>query len=123
MKINKPDPLNFNLQLFDIVNPGIVDWNKVTKGEKLNKLGGNMKKIENCNYCVELAGKMKMSHVGIGGSDINQGNQTLTLGKNCWDTGSAGLPQGQPRHGAQGLRFRGSQIVSKKQNKWRGKKQ
>ena len=54
----------------------------MTRGEKLKKLGGNMKRIENCNYCVELAGKMKMSTVGIAGSDINAGNEKLTLGKN-----------------------------------------
>lgn len=67
------------LQLFDIANPGIVEWNRVTRGEKLQKLGGNMKRIENCNYCVELAGQMKMSTVGIAGSDINAGNEKLTL--------------------------------------------
>ena len=39
-----------------------------------------MKKLENCNYAVEL-GKhpAKFSLVGIGGQDLDDGNQTLTL--------------------------------------------
>ena len=43
-------------------------------------MGGNMKKLENCNYAVELAHKMKFSVVGIDGKDLNDGNKTLTLG-------------------------------------------
>ena len=39
-----------------------------------------MKKLENCNYAVELAQKMKFSVVGIAGADLNSGNKTLTLG-------------------------------------------
>lgn len=40
-----------------------------------------MKKIENCNYAVEL-GKSKNNYslVGIGGEDIYNGTQTLVLG-------------------------------------------
>ena len=39
-----------------------------------------MKKLENCNYAVELAQKLKFSVVGIDGKDLNGGNKTLTLG-------------------------------------------
>lgn len=39
-----------------------------------------MKKLENCNYAVELAHKLKFSVVGIDGKDLNDGNKTLTLG-------------------------------------------
>ena len=39
-----------------------------------------MKKIENCNYAVELGKKLNFSLVGIGGTDIHDGNRTLTLG-------------------------------------------
>jgi hypothetical protein len=68
------------LQLLDKVKPGIVDWGKVTSDpEKLKKMGGNMKKLENCNYAIELAHKLRFSLVGIGGKDINDGNKTLTL--------------------------------------------
>nr|XP_006008768.1 PREDICTED: plastin-3 isoform X3 [Latimeria chalumnae] len=56
-----------------------VDWNKVNK-PPYAKLSANMKKLENCNYAVEL-GKhaAKFSLVGIGGQDLNDGNPTLTL--------------------------------------------
>lgn len=39
-----------------------------------------MKKLENCNYAVELGkNQAKFSLVGIGGQDLNEGNRTLTL--------------------------------------------
>ena len=47
------------------------------------KLGGNMKRLENCNYAIDLAHKMKFSVVGIAGEDIFGGNKTLTLGRYC----------------------------------------
>lgn len=40
-----------------------------------------MKKLENCNYAVDLGKQMGFSVVGIGGKDIFDGNK-LTLGKN-----------------------------------------
>lgn len=40
-----------------------------------------MKKIENCNYAVEIGRKVKFSLVGVGGQDIHDCNETLTLGK------------------------------------------
>lgn len=57
-----------------------VDWkNKVNK-PPYPKLGANMKKLENCNYAVELGKcKAKFSLVGIGGQDLNDGNEVLTL--------------------------------------------
>ncbi|XP_025942798.1 plastin-1 isoform X2 [Apteryx mantelli] len=56
-----------------------VDWNHVNK-PPYPLLGGNMKKIENCNYAVELGKtKAKFSLVGIAGHDLNEGNRTLTL--------------------------------------------
>ncbi|KAM9184188.1 plastin-1 [Mergus octosetaceus] len=56
-----------------------VDWNHVNK-RPYPLLGGNMKKIENCNYAVELGKtKAKFSLVGIAGHDLNEGNPTLTL--------------------------------------------
>ncbi|KAE8277456.1 Plastin-2 L-plastin Lymphocyte cytosolic plastin 1 [Larimichthys crocea] len=40
----------------------------------------NMKKLENCNYAVELGKKeAKFSLVGIAGQDLHAGNRTLTL--------------------------------------------
>lgn len=66
------------LQLFDKVKPGIVKWEKVNKPPY--KMGGNMKKLENCNYAVDLGKQMGFSVVGIGGKDIFDGNK-LTLGE------------------------------------------
>ncbi|KAL4609072.1 hypothetical protein GN956_G24130 [Arapaima gigas] len=56
-----------------------VDWNRVNK-PPYPKLGGNMKKLENCNYAVDLGkNQAKFSLVGIAGQDLNEGNRTLTL--------------------------------------------
>lgn len=41
-----------------------------------------MEKLENCNYAIELGRELKFSLVGIAGQDLNDGNATLTLGKN-----------------------------------------
>jgi plastin-3 len=65
------------LQLFDIVKPGVVDWNVVHK--EFSKLCEFMEKLENCNYVVKLGKKMNFSLIGISGQDINEGNVTLTL--------------------------------------------
>uniref|UniRef100_A0A8D3D7Z8 Plastin-2 n=1 Tax=Scophthalmus maximus TaxID=52904 RepID=A0A8D3D7Z8_SCOMX len=56
-----------------------VDWDRVNK-PPYSKLGSNMKKLENCNYAVELGKKeAKFSLVGIAGQDLNAGNRKLTL--------------------------------------------
>ncbi|NXX84164.1 PLSI protein, partial [Urocolius indicus] len=65
-------------QLYDMTRVP-VEWNRVNK-PPYPLLGGNMKKIENCNYAVELGKtKAKFSLVGIAGHDLNEGNTTLTL--------------------------------------------
>ncbi|XP_046425981.1 plastin-3 isoform X2 [Neodiprion fabricii] len=64
-------------QLYDIIKPGTVSWNKVHK--KFTKLRKFMEKLENCNYAVDLGKQMNFSLVGIAGQDINDGNATLTL--------------------------------------------
>ncbi|XP_052027190.1 plastin-3 [Apodemus sylvaticus] len=66
------------LQLYERIKVP-VDWSKVNK-PPYPKLGANMKKLENCNYAVELGkSPAKFSLVGIGGQDLNDGNSTLTL--------------------------------------------
>ncbi|KAJ8407393.1 hypothetical protein AAFF_G00279670 [Aldrovandia affinis] len=56
-----------------------VDWGRVNK-PPYSKLGGNMKKLENCNYAVDLGkNQAKFSLVGIAGTDLNSGNHKLTL--------------------------------------------
>ncbi|GAA6105557.1 plastin-3 [Tachysurus ichikawai] len=67
------------LQLYERIKVH-VDWNNKVNRPPYPKLGSNMKKLENCNYAVDL-GKTtaKFSLVGIGGQDLNDGNPTLTL--------------------------------------------
>jgi PREDICTED: similar to fimbrin CG8649-PA, isoform A len=64
-------------QLFDIIKPGVVNWNRVHR--QFTRLKGFMEKIENCNYAVELGKQLSFSLVGIAGHDIVEGNSTLTL--------------------------------------------
>lgn len=67
------------LQLYEKIKVP-VDWNNKVNKPPYPKIGTNMKKLENCNYAVEL-GKTtaKFSLVGIGGQDLNDANATLTL--------------------------------------------
>ncbi|XP_041728463.2 plastin-3 isoform X1 [Coregonus clupeaformis] len=67
------------LQLYERIKVR-VDWDHKVNRPPYPKIGANMKKLENCNYAVEL-GKAKagFSLVGIGGQDLNDGNPTLTL--------------------------------------------
>merc|ERR1712241_1449046 len=69
-------------QLMDFIQPGIVDWDKrVVTLEKMSKREAQayQEVLANCNYAVELAKQLGLVLVGIGGSDIRDGNQTLTL--------------------------------------------
>lgn len=66
------------LQLFDAVQPGIVDWPRVNK-PPYKKFGGMQKKLENLNYALDLGRQLKFSIVGIDGKDLYDGIKTLTL--------------------------------------------
>jgi len=65
------------LEIMDKIQPGCVDWSKVNKDK--NKLN-NFRIVENCNQAIEAGKKLKLSLVGIGGSDIVNGVETLVLG-------------------------------------------
>uniref|UniRef100_A0A8D3DKU7 Plastin-3 n=1 Tax=Scophthalmus maximus TaxID=52904 RepID=A0A8D3DKU7_SCOMX len=68
------------LQLYERIKVP-VDWDHRVNMPPFKAVGGgHLKKIENCNYAVEL-GKAKagFSLVGIGGMDLYDGNATLTL--------------------------------------------
>jgi len=67
------------LQLEEKIKPGIVEWARVNQ-PPYKRFGAQMKKIENLNYAIEIAKKLNLSIVGVGGSDIYDGNQTLTMG-------------------------------------------
>jgi len=62
------------LQLFEKVSPGIVDQKRVN-WQPIN----SFKKLENCNYAIELGKQLNFSLVGIQGKDILDANKTLTL--------------------------------------------
>ena len=66
----------------DFIKPGIVDWKKrVVIKEKMSRVPARrfQQVLSNCNYTVELGKQMKFVLVGIAGSDIMEGNQTLSL--------------------------------------------
>ena len=60
----------------DTVVDGIVHWKKVNRKRKLNRF----RKIENCNYALELSRKMGLTVVNIGAFDIVDANHKLILG-------------------------------------------
>uniref|UniRef100_A0A3B4CIX2 Plastin 1 n=1 Tax=Pygocentrus nattereri TaxID=42514 RepID=A0A3B4CIX2_PYGNA len=66
------------LQLYERIQVP-VDWRRVNR-PPYSILGSNMKKLENCNYAVDLGKKeAKFSLVGIGGENINEGSPMHTL--------------------------------------------
>lgn len=66
------------MQLYDKVNVP-VNWKKVNN-PPYPVLGANMKKLENCNYAVELGrDEAHFSLVGIGGENLNEGSRMHTL--------------------------------------------
>lgn len=62
------------LRVIDKVEPGSVSWKSVEM-----KPNNKFKKVGNCNYVVVLGKQLKFSLVGIGGSDIVDGNKKLLL--------------------------------------------
>jgi len=68
-------------QLMDFIKPGIVNWKIVKTPEQQSKIKAKrfQEILQNCNYAVELGKKLHFVLVGIGGSDIMEGNKTLTL--------------------------------------------
>ncbi|XP_034453358.1 plastin-3-like [Hippoglossus hippoglossus] len=68
------------LQLYERIKVP-VDWDHRVNHPPFKVIGGgHLKKIENCNYAVELGkNKAGFSLVGIGGQDLYDGNETLTL--------------------------------------------
>jgi len=73
---------NIIFQLIDFIKKGVVDWKRVVSEDKLKSLGSQKRQFEmlgNCDYVVELAKQLKLSMVGIGGSDLKEGNKKLIL--------------------------------------------
>jgi len=66
-------------QIYEFIQPGIVNWNKVTRKFSGISAKKNLQILENCNYAVELGKKLNFVLVGIQGDDIKIGNKMLTL--------------------------------------------
>ncbi|KAK5583127.1 hypothetical protein RB653_004717 [Dictyostelium firmibasis] len=66
------------IQLFDKIYPGLVDHKKVNY-PPYKAMGAEMKKLENCNYAIQLGKDCKYSLVGIDGKNVYDKNKTLTL--------------------------------------------
>lgn len=66
------------LQLLDKTEPGCVNWKRVNQ-PPYKRIGGMMKKMENCQYALDISRTMKFSLVNIGGKDIFDGHKMLTL--------------------------------------------
>merc|ERR1711971_50732 len=66
-------------QIYEFIQPGIVDWNRVTKEFSKMSARASLQILENCNYAIELGKKLNFVLVGIQGDDIRSGNEMLTL--------------------------------------------
>eukprot|EP00917_Polyrhabdina_sp_WS-2016_P009934 GHVP01021800.1.p1 GENE.GHVP01021800.1~~GHVP01021800.1.p1 ORF type:complete len:525 (-),score=117.80 GHVP01021800.1:48-1622(-) len=64
------------LKALDIIEPGCVKWFHVNQKGNLSVF----QKLENTNQVIEICKRMKFSLIGTGGSDITNGNRTLTFG-------------------------------------------
>jgi len=62
------------LKIMDHIEPGCVMWKNVEM-----KPSNKFKKVSNCNYAVVTGKQLKFSLVGIGGTDIVDGNKKLLL--------------------------------------------
>lgn len=65
------------LSALDKINPGLVEWKRVNKPFPVKS---KFKKLENCNYVLELSRRLKFSLVAVQGDDIVVGSKKLTLG-------------------------------------------
>ncbi|KAJ1326352.1 plastin-1 [Microdochium nivale] len=68
------------LQAYDKVIKGSVSWRHVNKRPASGNEVMRFKAVENTNYAIELGKQNGFSLVGIQGSDIVDGQKTLTLG-------------------------------------------
>lgn len=65
-------------QLYDMIKPGSVDWNRVV--QKFVQIKIKFQKLDNCNYAVDIGKKqMNFKLVGIQGSNLLDGDRTFTL--------------------------------------------
>uniref|UniRef100_UPI00358E7C9E plastin-2-like isoform X2 n=1 Tax=Myxine glutinosa TaxID=7769 RepID=UPI00358E7C9E len=65
------------LQLHERIGTNVT-WSRANR-PPYPKLSAHLKKLENCNYAVELGKARGFSLVGVAGQDFQEGNRTLTL--------------------------------------------
>lgn len=63
------------LQILDVTEPGLVQWNKVTMHPGSNRY----KQVENCNYVVNLGRALDFHLVNVAGLDIVDGSKKMIL--------------------------------------------
>jgi len=63
------------LEIMEHLVPDSVNWKMVKRGTKIQ-----IKKVQNCNYVVDVAQSIGVKVVNLGGSDIEKGNKKLILG-------------------------------------------
>ena len=65
------------LEMLNKVEPGVVNFKRVSKPP----IKMPFKKVENCNYAVEIGKGWGFSMVNVSGNDFVQGNKKLILGE------------------------------------------
>ncbi|OUC45072.1 hypothetical protein D917_02039, partial [Trichinella nativa] len=67
------------MMLYDVIEPGLVDWKRVVK--KFTKMDRMMNQIQNCNYAVDLGKRLPLIWQLMRA-------YTLTILANCTQSGS-----------------------------------
>lgn len=67
------------LKLEEAIEQGSVEWKRVNPTDSYKKFGGLQRKLENCNYAVEVGKKMGIRIIGIDGANISDGHQMFIL--------------------------------------------
>jgi plastin-1 len=99
------------LQVVDKIHPGKVDWRKVVKSPE-NK----WKRMENCDYAVQLIKDLGVPLKGIVGTDIENGDPGLTLAL-CWQLMSHSMLQF-----IKNLKVDGKEVTEKDLLQWANEK-
>lgn len=69
------------VQVFDKIKHGSVNWSQVNK-PPFKRMSGNMKKLDNCFYVIEVAREHGFSLSFINAHSIAKGSKTAILCKN-----------------------------------------
>lgn len=67
------------LKIEDAIEIGCVDWKRVNKTDTYKRIGGLQRKLENCNYAIEVARVLGCKIIGIDGANISDGHQMFIL--------------------------------------------